>query len=141
MLLFEVLVALAIFGVGILGVFAAVQSHFRAGEDARYRIEAAAAADELATRLLTAAPATRVADFSTGGTGFNAWLNGRLKASGTGLPGAAATVTFNAVAADPRTVAIEIRWTPPREAVRDATGAMTAVSTTHRYRTVLALVR
>ena len=78
---------------------------------------------------------------STGGTAFNDWLDNRLKAARTGLPGADATVDFAVIGGDGRTVRIEVRWTPPRETVRDAAGAKTAQSVTHRYRTVAAIVR
>ncbi len=139
--LIEALVALVIFGVGILGVIGALSSHSRNTQDSRYRIEAAAAVDELVARIQTASPLTRVADFQTDGTAFIAWRDNRLRAATTGLPGADASVTFAAHDGDPRTVAIEVRWTPPGEAVRDASGAKTAVSTTHRFRSLVAIVR
>lgn len=139
--LIEALVAVIVFGIGILGVIGAVTSQSRSGLDSRYRTEAAAAVDELVARIQTASPATRAADFSTGGAAFNDWLTQRLRAPGSGLPGADATVSFAAVAGDPRTVAIEVLWTPPREAVQDSAGVKTSVSTTHRFRTVVAIVR
>jgi len=137
----EALVALAIFAAGILGVIAALTNQSRSGLDSRYRTEAAAAADELVARIQTASPASMAAQFSTGGTAFNDWLDNRLKAARTGLPGADATVDFAVIGGDGRTVRIEVRWTPPRETVRDAAGAKTAQSVTHRYRTVAAIVR
>lgn len=139
--LVEALVALAVFAIGILGVIASVTNHSRSGLDSRYRTEAAAAADELVARIQTAAPAAMVAEYSTGGAALDAWLASRLQAPGTGLPGGDATVDFGAVGGDGRTVRIEIRWTQPREAVRDAAGEKTAELVTHRYRTAVAIVR
>ncbi|MET0508014.1 MAG: prepilin-type N-terminal cleavage/methylation domain-containing protein [Burkholderiaceae bacterium] len=139
--LVEAVVALALFATGILGVIASVTHHARAGQDARYRTEAAAAADELVSLIQTTDPAGRAARFSPGGAGFDQWLADRLRAPGSGLPGADATVAFGALAGDDRTVSIEIRWTPPREARRDLSGTASAESVTHRYRTVVAIIR
>lgn len=139
--LIEALVAVIIFWLGILGIIGAIGAQSRSGQDSRYRTEAAAAVDELIAQIQTASPLSRATDFSTGGGRFNGWLTNRLRATGTGLPGADATVAFGAVHGDPRTVAIEVFWTPPREGVRDGTGLMTAQAVTHRFRTVLAIVR
>ncbi len=139
--LIEALVALGLFALGIMGVIGAMTSHARIGLDARFRSEASAAADELVARLQTASPATLVADYETGGTAFSAWLTNRLRAAGTGLPGADASVDFSTVGGDARTATIEIRWTPPRTSTRDAAGVQSAQSETHRFRTVVAIVR
>jgi hypothetical protein len=103
------------------------------------RTEAAAAADELIARMLASNRSTVAADFQTGGTQFNAWLTQRLQATGTGLPGANATVTFGAVGGDANTVRVVITWTPPRESERGSTGVKTAVSVTRQHVTVSAL--
>lgn len=139
--LIEALIALALFALGIMGMIGAMTSHARIGVDARFRSEAAAAADELVARMQTASPITRVTDYETGGTAFNDWLTNRLRATGTGLPGADAEVDFSVVGADARTARIEIRWTPPAITSRDTAGNQTASSETHRFRTVVAIVR
>lgn len=139
--LIEALVALVIFAIGILGVVSALGSQTRASLDARYRSEAAAAVDEYVARIQTASPLTRVAAHATGGAAFDDWLTNRLRAPGTGLPGADATVTFGVIGGDSRTVAIEVRWTPPSEAARNAAGDLTAQTPTHRFRTVAAITR
>ena len=140
-ILIEALVALVLFGIGILGIISALGSQNRAGVDARYRSEAAAAVDEYVARIQTASPLTRATDFANGGAAYTDWLEHRLRAPVSGLPGADATVRFGAVGGDPRTVEIEVRWTPPREGVGAATGAVTAQATTHRFRSVLAINR
>jgi len=137
--LIESLIAMVVFAVGILGMVAMQTVATRVTTDARLRSEAAAAADELLARMQSASRATVAAEYATGGTRFNDWLVNRLAAPGTGLPGANATVTFGAVGADPNTVRIVITWVPPREAQRDGTGAVTAVSPTRQHVTVSAL--
>jgi type IV pilus assembly protein PilV len=92
--LIESLIAMVIFAVGILGMVAMQTVSTRVTTDARFRSEAAAAADELLARMQASNRASLATDFATGGTRFNEWLNGRLLAAGTGLPGAAATVAF-----------------------------------------------
>lgn len=139
--LVEAVVALALFATGMLGLIASVTNHARVGQDARYRTEAAAAVDELVARIHTADPATRTVLFSAGGAGFDGWLADRLQAPGTGLPGAAATIAFGTIDGDERTATIEVRWTPPRERSRDAAGAVKSDAVTHRYRSVVAIVR
>jgi len=137
--LIESLIAMVIFAVGILGMVAMQTVSTRVTTDARFRSEAAAAADELLARMQASNRASLATDFATGGTRFNEWLNGRLLAAGTGLPGAAATVAFGWVNADPNTVRIVITWTPPREANRDASGTVSAIAATRQHVTVSAL--
>lgn len=136
--LIESLIALVVFAVGILGLVGMQTVSTRVTNDARYRSEAAAAADELLARMLAANRATVAAEFGTGGTQFTPWLT-RLQAAGTGLPGADATVTFGAVGGDAATVRIVITWTPPRESQRDTTGARAAVTAARQHVTVSAL--
>ena len=138
-MLVEALIALIVFATGILGVIGALTHQAKLGVDSRYRIEAATAVDDLVARMQTAAPATLAARFSTGGDLFDDWLTNRLRAPGTGLPGADADVDFGTLGGDPRTATIEVRWAPPAEAVRDATGVKVATAVVHRYRTVVAV--
>jgi Tfp pilus assembly protein PilV len=79
-LLLEAMIAIAVFAVGVLGLFASVQKIFRATEDDRTRDQAAAAFDDAASTL-------RNATFSTLYTTYN---NAKLPAYGlTGSAGAA----------------------------------------------------
>lgn len=137
--LIESLIAIVVFAVGILGLVGMQTVASRVTTDARFRAEAAAAADELLARMHASNRTTVAADYATGGARFNDWLNGRLLAAGTGLPGAGATVTFGAIGADQNTVRIVITWVPPREGQRDATGATSSVSATRQHVTVSAL--
>ena len=137
--LIESLIAMVVFAVGVLGLVGMQTVSARVGTDARLRSEAAAAADELLARMQASNRATLAADFGTGGARYTDWLDNRLKAAGTGLPGAGATVTFGAVGGDPNTVRIVITWTPPREAQRDTSGGIAAVTATRQHVTVSAL--
>jgi Tfp pilus assembly protein PilV len=79
-LLLEAMIAIAVFAVGVLGLFASVQKIFKATEDDRSRDLAAAALDDAASIL-------RSATFSTLYTTYN---NAKLPAYGlTGTSGAA----------------------------------------------------
>jgi type IV pilus assembly protein PilV len=137
--LIESLIAIVIFAVGVLGLVGMQTVSTRVSTDARFRAEAAAAADELIARMQASNRASVTADFATGGAGFNDWLTNRLRAAGTGLPGAAATAQFGAVNADPNTVRIVITWTPPREGQRDSAGTLSATAATRQHVTVTAL--
>jgi type IV pilus assembly protein PilV len=137
--LIEALVAMVVFSIGILGLVAMQAVSARVTTDGRLRSEAAAAADELLGRIQTSNRATMAAQFGTGGPAFNAWLDTRLKATGTGLPGATATVTFGAIGGDPNTIRVVINWTPPRERTLDTSGLASAISQTRQHVTVSAL--
>jgi len=135
----ESLIAVVIFAIAILGMIGAQASGVQINTDARFRTEAAAAADELLARMQVASPATVVADFSTGGAGFNAWLANRIQAPGVGLPAGNATVDFSSVGGDPLTVRIVVSWVPPRYRIRDTSGAISAITATRQHVTVSAL--
>jgi type IV pilus assembly protein PilV len=137
--LIESLIALVVFAVGILGLVGMQTVSTRVVTDARFRAEAAAAADELLARMHASNRATVAAEFQTGGVQFQNWLTNRLQAPGVGLPAATATVNFGAVGGDPNTVRIVITWTPPREAQADAKGGIASVSATRQHVTVSAL--
>jgi type IV pilus assembly protein PilV len=137
--LIESLIALVVFSVGVLGLVGMQVVSMQVTTDARLRTEAAAAADELLARMQSASRATVVAEFSTGGARYTEWLNTRLLAPGSGLPGAAATVRFGVVDADANTVRIEITWALPRERQRTLSGEAVAVTVPHQHVTVSAL--
>jgi type IV pilus assembly protein PilV len=137
--LLESLIAIVVFAIAVLGMIGAQASGAQVTSDARYRTEAAAAADELLARMQIAPPATVVADFSTGGPRFQEWLEERVQAEGVGLPAGDATVEFASVGGDPLTVRIVVTWVPPRHRVRDASGAISAMTQTRQHVTVSAL--
>ena len=137
--LLESLIAIIVFAIAVLGMIGAQASGAQVTSDARYRTEAATAADELLARMQIAPPATVVADFSTGGALFQEWLEERVQAEGSGLPAGDATVDFATVGGDPLTVRIVVTWVPPRHRVRDGAGAISAMTETRQHVTVSAL--
>lgn len=137
--LLESLIAIVVFAIAVLGMIGAQASGAQVTSDARYRTEAAAAADELLARMQIAPRATVVADFTTGGALFDLWLQERVQADEVGLPAGDATVQFSSVAGDPLTVRIVVTWVPPRHRVRDGTGAISAMTETRQHVTVSAL--
>lgn len=137
--LLESLIAIIVFAIAVLGMIGAQASGAQVTSDARYRTEAAAAADELLARMQIAPPATVVADFTTGGARFQEWLEDRVQAEGIGLPAGDATVDFASVGGDPLTVRIVVSWVPPRHRVRDDAGAISAMTQTRQHVTVSAL--
>ena len=137
--LVEALIGMLVFIVGILGMMAAQTTGSRIVLDAQLRTQAAAAADELLGWIKTTAPADRQARFATGGPGFTEWLDTRVKAVSGGLPNADATVDFNVVGNDPRTVRIVVTWTAPRERRRLSGGQIGGTFVTRRHVTVSAV--
>jgi prepilin-type N-terminal cleavage/methylation domain-containing protein len=135
----ESLIAVAVFAIAVLGMIGAQASGAQVTSDARYRTEAAAAADELLARMQIAPPATVVADFTTGGPRFVEWLQDRVQAAAVGLPAGDATVAFSSVNGDPLTVRITVTWVPPRHRVRDTAGAISAMTSIRQHVTVSAL--
>lgn len=135
----ESMIAIGVFAIGVLGMIGTQASGSQVSSDARYRTEAAAAADELLARMEVAPRASVITDFSTGGSRFTSWLEDRIQGEDVGLPGGNATVNFTAVAGDPLTVRIVVTWVPPRYRVRDASGAMSAMTSTRQHVTVSAL--
>ena len=142
-ILLESLLAILIFSLGILGMVALNARAIEAATDAEFRTEAAKFADEIATqislnvdRTTAAALATDLATYAHQATGTacggfsgaqssNAvvtdWLD-RLSASGTGLPGAAATgQQIRVDSANFNRVVVTLCWQPPNSDVRQHT--------------------
>jgi type IV pilus assembly protein PilV len=148
--LLEVLVAIVIFSLGILGILGLQASTAGVGADARFRTEASALADELIAKMQVWEPANVVTDFSgdttggsvTGGGEFTAWYNGKLKGTNTRLPNAQAVVTVGqqagAAAADAGYIArVNIRWFVPSSKENTA-GTLADYS---QFETVAGIVR
>lgn len=95
--LLEVMVAILIFSIGILGLVGMHASSVKNQTESQFRIEAAIWADTLISEMRVADPATRATSFATDGTAYNAWKT-RLTATSTGLPISSSTpptVTIN----------------------------------------------
>jgi type IV pilus assembly protein PilV len=98
-MLIEVLVAVFIFAIGVLGIVGLQAQAAKVNVDARFRTEAAALADEYASKILLE-PDINAATLSSmqgkfaspSGTVYQDWVDNRLQAAGSGLPGSAATV-------------------------------------------------
>lgn len=129
-MLLEVLVALLIFAIGILGLIGMQAVSIKLTADSKYRAEAAMHADQLINQMWaddrTNAILKANYDSTVGGGKFTEWLS-QVQAAGTGLPGAtganAPTVTIDA----DNVVMVSIFWKAPDEAAA------------HRYVTVARL--
>lgn len=100
----EVLVALAIFAIGLLGIAGLYATAVRQASGAEYRTTAAMLANDLIGRMWMSdrTPTTLQTNYGSGGSGagFASW---RAAVTNSGLPGAgtstlAPTVTFSTVA-------------------------------------------
>ena len=97
----EVLVAIVIFAVGVLGIIGLQTVTAKAGVDARFRTDAAALSDELVARVQTwIGPTTLTAQFTgtnnSGGAEYMSWYTNRLSIARSGLPGVQSAVAFPA---------------------------------------------
>lgn len=141
-MLIEVLVAVLIFSVGILGIVGLQGSAVKASSDAKYRSEAGLLANELIGQMWASdrTQATLQAAFNstTGGAAYQAWAWGGVAGGGTQAAPATGTVlqvlpsaqsnpplvTITSVAAvaalglPSSLVTITIYWQAPNEAVR-----------------------
>lgn len=136
----EVLVSIAIFAVGVLGIVGLQTVTAKAGIDARFRTEAASLADEIVARAqIWPDPTTLATNFvgtsdltpsRTGGTEFVSWYDNKLVYAGSGLPGAIATVTFPATFTTSGAgilMTVEISWQPPGASSRSAHTTVTSL--------------
>jgi type IV pilus assembly protein PilV len=112
--LLEVLVAVLIFSIGILGMIGMQAASITAVSDAKYRSEAAMAADQLIARMW--ADQANIAAYSTGGVAV------ALEGFEAKLPDGKRQVDVGAVPVSPipgvvlpamRTVTVTITWQPP----------------------------
>jgi type IV pilus assembly protein PilV len=124
--LLEVLVAVLIFSIGILGMIGMQAASVTAVSDAKYRSEAAMVADQIFARIW--ADQANVTTYDTGGAavslaGFEAKLpNGKRKVAVGPLP----------ALPDPqmRTVTVTITWQPPEGSVVHQFVTETQISST-----------
>ena len=116
-MLLEALIALLVFALGILGLVGAQVTAQSMSLDAKYRAEAAMHADRLVSQMWSGdrSNANLVAQYSTGGDKYDAWL-AQVTAAGTGLAGATLTGNEPTVAIDANNnVIITLRWQGPQE--------------------------
>jgi type IV pilus assembly protein PilV len=113
--LLEALVAILVISFGILGIVGLQARSLAAVGDAQYRGEAAFYAQSLAGRMWAHDPTDVVAYYATGGTGYTNW-NNQVTAAGSGLPGAATTVSFTDLQSANGVMAlITITWQAPND--------------------------
>ena len=111
--LLEVLVALVVFSLGLLGMLGFQASAMAIATDSRFRTEAAMLADELIGKMNASSMSTVRTDFASSGTKYLDWYNNRVKGNAK-LPNATASVTFsNTVTPDTWIATVQIEWDMP----------------------------
>lgn len=112
-MLLEVLIALLIFAVGVLGLVGMQAMAIKVTGDAKFRAEAATYAEQLLSQMWADDIAQLSTLYASGSNKSNAWKN-VIQAAG-GLPGATLPGNEPTIAIDPATnqVTITIRWQAP----------------------------
>ncbi len=117
-MLLEALVAILIFSMGILAIVGLQASSVRLAGDAKYRADANLLANRLIGSMwLANSSPSFVADFSTGGAGYLAWISSvaaTLPVTGASAPDV--TIAQSGIGAGSvvsSTVTINIYWTIP----------------------------
>jgi type IV pilus assembly protein PilV len=119
--LIEILVAILLFSIGVLGLVGVQIASMKNVGESQYRVEAALLASSLTAQMRTSPAATRATEFaSPGGSRFSAWSSSVTSA----LPGASATPPTVDTTNYP-TVTVTISW----RAIND-TGTRRYVATT-----------
>lgn len=104
--LIEVLIAILLFSIGVLGLIGLQATAVKNTSESQFRVEAALLADSLTAQMRTSPAVTRAVDFaSPGGTRFAAWATGVTSS----LPGAGANPPSVDTSNYP-TVTITISW-------------------------------
>jgi type IV pilus assembly protein PilV len=112
--LLEVLIAVLVFSLGILGTVGMLATTNRVASDARYRMEAANIATGLVADMWTTAPNQVDVQFGASGYGLASWQS---KATAL-LPGSSGThiavdLTKPGISSQSRTVDVTVSWTLP----------------------------
>lgn len=108
--LLEVLVALLIFSLGLLGMIGFQASAAKIASDSRFRTEAAMLADELIGRMSMSDISKVKTAYATGGSELSAWVTNRVQ-GGSRLPNASVTTTFGTQFITAATVSVTVRIT------------------------------
>jgi type IV pilus assembly protein PilV len=112
-MLLEVLCALLIFSIGILGLVAMQTTAVRQSSDAQYRSIAALQAQNLISQMWLTDHATVSTRFATGGTDYSTWFTTLQSA---GLPQVAAKPPTVSFVSGSNLATITIYWKAPGEA-------------------------
>lgn len=129
--LIEALVAITIFSFGILAVIGMLATHTATANDARFRVEASQYAESILSEMRLYNANSRGADFSEGGTRYEAWTERISGAGGLPLVGVGDDTPPLSITQNAGTVTITIRWLAGAEATRAARDAGQA--TPHQY--------
>ncbi|WP_374243397.1 prepilin-type N-terminal cleavage/methylation domain-containing protein [Zoogloea sp.] len=111
--LLEVLVALLIFSLGLLGLIGFQAASAKIAADSRFRTEAAMLADELIAKM-AATDITKVkSGYAVGGSELKTWVANRV-VGGSRLPSPVVTPTFSTSStSQTMLVNVRIEWTLP----------------------------
>lgn len=114
-MLLEVLIALVIFAIGVLGLIGMQAMAIKLTAESKYRAEAASYAEELLSQMWADDLAQLSIQYASGTNKLNAWKS-RVQGAG-GLPGTTLSGNEPTVVIDPATnqVTITIRWQAPDE--------------------------
>ena len=127
-LLLEVLVAVLIFAVGVVGMIGVQAVSARNATSAKYRSDAALLVNQLIGKMWVSdrTPATLQSNFNTGGTAYTAWLASVSAA----LPGVVAnSATAPTVAVDSSgVVSVAVYWVAPGEAQAGVSHGITTIT-------------
>jgi type IV pilus assembly protein PilV len=117
-MLLEVLVALLIFAIGILGLVGMQAVSIKLTADSKYRAEAGMYADQLINQMwadnLTNAMLVANYDSTVGGGKYTAWKS-QIQGTGTGLPGASGANDPTVAIDINNVVTVSIFWQAPEE--------------------------
>ena len=114
--LLESLIALLLFSFGILGLIGMQAMAARTTADSQYRTEATKFADRLINQMRVEDTLTLSAEYSTGGTKWNAWL-ADVQDAASGMPGSVAHPPTITIVGTPPVVTLTMFWKGPGEAV------------------------
>jgi len=125
--LIEVMVAMTIFSVGVLGLLGMYGRTVTNYSDAKYRTDAALLAEALLSRVWV--DRANIANYAYTGTGANTTLQPWLNEVTTALPNGNAVVTVNGTATTGSTVEVKLSWQPPDAAAQGQTHTHIEIAT------------
>lgn len=117
-MLLEVLIALLIFAIGVLGLVGMQAVSIKLTGESKYRAEAAMFADQLINQMWaddrTNAMLIANYDSATGGNKYTEWKN-QIQTAGTGLPGASGANDPTVAIDVNNVVTVTVFWQAPEE--------------------------
>lgn len=114
--LLESLIALLLFAFGILGLIGMQAMAARSTADSQYRTEAVKFADRLINQMRVDDALTLSAEYTAGGSKWDAWLSDVQNAT-SGMPGSIAHPPTITIAGTPPVVTLTMFWKGPGETI------------------------